>query len=213
MPDLSGGTAFVDVMPSMRGYFQRVRRAGEFQGAPDISLQSLYQAWRRARRQKVPSHNQLRFDSDWMCNLIQLQRELQAGTWEPRPSTCFIATRPKAREIHAPDFADRVVHHWLIPQLEAIYEPGFIHDSPEFVIQEPDTGTMLELQSDRTSLRQGLRLLLLDQYETAEPFIEALSWDEFIDWQRDVFEYFGLDARRFEERQAANRFERRRRRR
>lgn len=86
-------------------------------------------------------------------------------------------------------------------------------DSPEFVIQEPDTGTMLELQSDRTSLRQGLRLLLFDQYETAEPFIEALSWDEFIDWQRDVFEYFGLDARRFEERQAANRFERRRRRR
>lgn len=32
MPDLSGGTAFVDVMPSMRGYFQRVRR--EIQGNP-----------------------------------------------------------------------------------------------------------------------------------------------------------------------------------
>lgn len=86
-------------------------------------------------------------------------------------------------------------------------------DSPEFVIAEPDTGTMLELQSDRTTLRQGLRLLLHDQYEQAEPYIEALSWDEFVEWQRDVFEYFGLDARRFEERQAVNRFERRRRRR
>jgi len=32
VPDLSGGTAFVDVMPSMRGYFQRVRR--EIQGNP-----------------------------------------------------------------------------------------------------------------------------------------------------------------------------------
>jgi RNA-directed DNA polymerase len=54
---------------------------------------------------------------------------LEAGAWRPRPTTCFIATRPKAREIHAPDFSDRVVHHWLVPQLERVYEPGFIHDS------------------------------------------------------------------------------------
>ncbi|QOV97602.1 tape measure protein [Rhodococcus pyridinivorans] len=32
MPDLSGGSAFVDVLPSMRGYFQRVRR--EIQSNP-----------------------------------------------------------------------------------------------------------------------------------------------------------------------------------
>src|SRR5690606_11286739 len=70
-----------------------------------------------------------RFDAEWIEGLLQLQREIHAGTWSPRPSTCFIATRPKAREIHAPDFADRVVHHWLVPQLEAIYEPDFIHDS------------------------------------------------------------------------------------
>ena len=111
------------------GFALAVRRAGEFQGAAEASLQSLFNAWRRARRQKVPSRNQLRFDTDWMCNLLQLQREIQGERWAPRPSTCFIATRPKAREIHAPDFADRVVHHWLVPQLEAIYEPTFIHDS------------------------------------------------------------------------------------
>ena len=45
------------------------------------------------------------------------------------PSTCFIAIRPKAREIHAPDFSDRVVHHWLVPQLEKLWEPAFIFDS------------------------------------------------------------------------------------
>ncbi len=109
------------------GFALAVRRAGEFQGA--VPLQSLYHAWRRARRQKVPSHNQLSFDTQWMDGLLQLQEQITAGTWSPRRSTCFIATRPKAREIHAPDFADRVVHHWLVPQLEAIYEPGFIHDS------------------------------------------------------------------------------------
>jgi len=109
------------------GFALAVRRAGEFQG--EVPLQSLYHAWRRARRQKVPSHNQLRFDTRWMGGLLQLQAQIQSRTWSPRRSTCFIATRPKAREIHAPDFADRVVHHWLVPQLEAIYEPRFIHDS------------------------------------------------------------------------------------
>jgi len=109
------------------GFALAVRRAGEFQGAP--GLQDLYHAWRRARRQKVPSFNQLRFDADWITHLLQLEQEITAGTWSPRPSTCFVATRPKAREIHAPDFADRVVHHWLVPQLEAIWEPTFIHDS------------------------------------------------------------------------------------
>ncbi len=109
------------------GFALAVRRAGEFQG--EVGLQELYQAWRRARRQKVPSFNQLRFDHSWADGLLQLQRELLAGHWQPRPSTCFVATRPKAREIHAPDFADRVVHHWLVPQLEALWEPTFIHDS------------------------------------------------------------------------------------
>ena len=109
------------------GFALAVRRSGEFQG--EVQLQSLYKAWRRARRQKVPSHNQLRFDNEWMEGLLQLQAQIQSNTWAPRPSTCFIATRPKAREIHAPDFADRVVHHWVVPQLEALFEPGFIHDS------------------------------------------------------------------------------------
>ncbi len=105
---------------------------GECQGATPaqaVPLRALYQALRQARRGKQPSRNQLAFDVRWGDGLLQLQRELIAGTWRPRRSTCFIATRPKAREIHAPDFADRVVHHWLVPQLEAVYEPTFIHDS------------------------------------------------------------------------------------
>jgi RNA-directed DNA polymerase len=94
-----------------------------------VPLRDLYIAWREARRAKKPSHNQLAFESFWLDHLIELQDQLNAGTWRPRPPTCFVAKQPKAREIHAPDFADRVVHHWLVPQLEAIYEPAFIFDS------------------------------------------------------------------------------------
>jgi RNA-directed DNA polymerase len=105
----------------------RAVRAGECQAA--VSFRSLHSAWARARKGKKPSPDQLGFDAYWIDGLIDLQRELSAGTWAPGEPTCFIATSPKAREIHAPPFADRVVHHWLVPQLEAIYERSFIHDS------------------------------------------------------------------------------------
>ncbi|MDR3389888.1 MAG: reverse transcriptase domain-containing protein [Rudaea sp.] len=100
--------------------------AGEYQG---VTFRALFDAWQCARRKKVPSRNQLGFEANWIDGLLDLVDRIGAGTWRPKPTTCFIAKRPKAREIHAPDFGDRVVHHWLVPQLEAIYEPRFIADS------------------------------------------------------------------------------------
>lgn len=108
-------------------YLVRAVRSSEYQGQP--SFRALHTAWRRARAGKKPSPNQLSFDSQWIDGLLRLEAELKGRTWRPGPTTCFIATNPKAREIHAPDFADRIVHHWIIPQLEAIYEPSFIFDS------------------------------------------------------------------------------------
>jgi len=94
-----------------------------------VSLRDLHIAWREARRGKKPSADQAAFDADWPEHLIELEAELNALTWSPAPPTCFIAKAPKAREIHAPAFIDRVVHHYLVPRLETIYEPVFIHDS------------------------------------------------------------------------------------
>ena len=104
----------------------------EYQGArarSDVSLRALYDAWQCARRKKKPSANQLEFETHWIDRLIHLQNKLLRGTWTPSPSLCFIADQPKAREIHAPSFVDRIVHHWLVPLLEAIYERTFIADS------------------------------------------------------------------------------------
>jgi len=97
---------------------------------PDaVTLRNLHAAWREARRGKKPSENQLRFETFWTDHLLELQQRLNAGTWSPSIPTCFVAKLPKAREIHAPDFADRIVHHWLVPQLERIYQLAFIFDS------------------------------------------------------------------------------------
>ena len=104
----------------------RAVRAGEGQS---VSFTDLRSAWREARRGKKPSADQASFELRWIDHLFALEERLNAGTWHPSAPTCFIAQSPKAREIHAPAFADRVVHHYVVPRLEAIYEPAFIHDS------------------------------------------------------------------------------------
>jgi len=107
--------------------FVRAVRASE---CPDtVSFRELHAAWREARRGKKPSASQLAFEAYWLDHLLELQTELNAGTWRPGPPTCFVAQLPKAREIHAPEFRDRVVHHWLVPRSERVYEPIFIHDA------------------------------------------------------------------------------------
>lgn len=107
----------------------RAVRAGEYHGEGPVSLKTLYDAWQSARKGKKPSQNQMAFDGRWSDGLLELQRSINECSWTPGPSACFVAEKPKAREIHAPDFADRVVHHWLVPQLESIWEPAFIFDS------------------------------------------------------------------------------------
>lgn len=105
----------------------RAVRAGECHDS--VSFRDLHSAWREARRGKTPSLDQMGFEAQWMDNLLDIQRRLNNEHWFPMAPTCFIAQLPKAREIHAPTFADRVVHHLIVPELEAIYEPTFIHDS------------------------------------------------------------------------------------
>ena len=107
---------------------RRASPASECQGGK-VSVRELYDCMRAARRKKKPNTNQLKFELRWMENLIGIQNALNSGSWCPGRSTSFIATAPKARQIHAPDFADMVVHHLVVPKVEAIYEPTFIHDS------------------------------------------------------------------------------------
>lgn len=45
--------------------------------------------------------------------LLRLQAQLQQGEWWPAPFRRFEIREPKPRQISAPDFADRVVHHAL----------------------------------------------------------------------------------------------------
>jgi hypothetical protein len=89
----------------------------------------LYNASRQCRRGKAKGFQCQRFETKLLDNLFATQAALQSNRWQPQPMRCFIATNgSKPREIHAPAYVDRVVHHWLIPRLQALIEPKFIHD-------------------------------------------------------------------------------------
>ncbi|MGN8276638.1 RNA-directed DNA polymerase [Pseudomonas sp. SMN5] len=62
-------------------------------------------------------------------NLVALHSDLIAGTYRPGRSICFVVTRPKAREVWAADFRDRIVHHLLYNHIAPRIERSFIADS------------------------------------------------------------------------------------
>jgi len=94
-----------------------------------FSFKAVYDAYCSCRRRKRSTMNALRFEADLLENLVDLSEALCTGAYQPLRSVCFITQKPKLREIFAADFRDRVVHHLLVPRLERIFEPKFIHDS------------------------------------------------------------------------------------
>ena len=103
--------------------------AAESDSAGAFSLRAVDQAYRACRRRKRGARETQRYELRWLDHLIETREALVARRWSPARSVVFVTLRPKAREIHAAPFADRVVHHLLVPRLEALYEPRFIHDS------------------------------------------------------------------------------------
>ena len=93
-----------------------------------VSFESLYLAYKDCRKRKRGTANAQRYDMQLLDKLFATQGALNTRSYSPSRSIRFVAQKPKAREIHAADFQDRVVHHWLVPQLERLFEPVFIHD-------------------------------------------------------------------------------------
>ncbi len=94
-----------------------------------LSYQNLYQQYIACRKRKRNTFNALQFELHQELNLLELLDALQSHCYQPARSVCFIATKPKLREIFAADFRDRIVHHLLVDTLEEYWERVFIYDS------------------------------------------------------------------------------------
>ena len=126
-----------------------VRRVSASQCKDAVELQDLIEAERNARRRKKPSQNMVGFQMRYVDELYDMMESINAGTWQPSASYCFTADQPKAREIHAPSYRDRMLHHWLVPKLEPLFP--FIHDSYS---NQKGKGTLAAVNRLHTFFRQ-----------------------------------------------------------
>ena len=100
-------------------------------GRPDLwdqitDFDTLRRATRRAARGKRDRLLVARFLSRREPEILQLQRELQAGTYHPGPPFEFTIADPKERRIAAAPFRDRVVHHAVMDVLAPRFERRMI---------------------------------------------------------------------------------------
>jgi hypothetical protein len=127
----------------------------------DVSFQQLYLASRHCRKGKRKGLPCQRYEAQLIDNLFDTQRALHLKNWQPKPSRCFMADNgSKPREIHAAHYADRVIHHYLIPRLEALIAPKFIHDS---AANQKQKGTHFGIQRLQKMMRQQQGHLQLGQ--------------------------------------------------
>ena len=104
-----------------------------------FTFEELALAYYDCRRHKRNTASARKFEQDMEANLLDLFDELQAGTYRPGRSICFVVTRPKAREVWAAEFRDRIVHHLLYNRIGPAIERSFIADSCACI---PGRGTL-----------------------------------------------------------------------
>lgn len=94
-----------------------------------MNLLKLFTAYYDCRKNKRKTASAIKFELDYESNLIQLHEAIMNRTYTVGKSIAFIVDRPVKREIFAGDFRDRIVHHFIVNELNPIFESLFIHDS------------------------------------------------------------------------------------
>lgn len=95
----------------------------------ELTLESLFDAYFDCRRHKRNTLHQLAFEADLERNLMALWRDLNDGSYAIGRSIAFIVTYPKAREVWAASFRDRIVHHLIYNAISGRFYARFIRDS------------------------------------------------------------------------------------
>jgi len=108
------------------------------------------QAYLDCRQAKRNKPTAVAFEQDLERNLCRLRDELQNGSYQPGRSICFAITRPKAREVWAADFRDRIVHHLFYNRVAPRFYASFIADSCACI---PGRGTLYAGQRLETKVR------------------------------------------------------------
>lgn len=117
-----------------------------------FQFEDLVQAYYDCRRHKRNTASARAFEKDMEINLLELHDDLLAGTYRPGRSICFVVTRPKAREVWAAAFRDRVVHHLMYNHVAPRFYASFIADSCACI---PGRGTLYAAKRLESKIRSA----------------------------------------------------------
>ena len=99
-----------------------------------VSLDNLYEADKKARRQKSHRPEVMLFDKNKDKLLLDLQRKLINGEYETSEYYVFKIYEPKEREIFKlPYYPDRIVHHAIMNIMEPIWVSAFIKGTYSYI--------------------------------------------------------------------------------
>ena len=112
-----------------RGTFDTMPKTHNSLYSKIVDFDNLVAAYHECRRGKRYTPEALAFATQWEENLINIHEHLKWRSWQSGQARVFTVKGPKRRDIAAPPFADRVVHHALVRVVEPLFERRFIHDS------------------------------------------------------------------------------------
>lgn len=91
--------------------------------------QRLYDAYLKARKKKRTKPEQIRFEIKQEKYIYELCQEIEEFRYTPSPMRVFVTKKPVIREIFAPVFRDRVIHHLIYNYIYEYMDRKFIYDS------------------------------------------------------------------------------------
>ncbi|MGQ1929675.1 reverse transcriptase domain-containing protein [Ornithobacterium rhinotracheale] len=121
----------------------------------------LYEAYYSARKNKRTKAEQLSFEKHYECMLYKLYTEIINKTYKALPSRVFVIKKPVLREIFAPQFRDRVVHHLIYNYIYQYLDKKFIYDS--YSCRE-GKGTLFGIERAKRFMRKASHNYTRDAY-------------------------------------------------
>lgn len=145
-------------------------------------LIQLHAAFKRAQQDNHYKHKVCSFTFHLEQNLCRLSWELRHNQYSPQPYEYFVVREPKTRDIAAPAFRDRVVHHSLVAQIQPLFEKQFIYDAYACRV---DKGThfgakrLKKFLMSARSIHGSQTPLYVLQCDISK-FFQSIAWDQLI---------------------------------
>ncbi|MGB1232151.1 MAG: reverse transcriptase domain-containing protein [Winogradskyella sp.] len=126
-----------------------------------IILENLYKAYFEARKNKRYTKEQLKFEQNYEHYLQELYEQIITKNYKVKPCKAFVIEKPVYREVFAPQFVDRVVHHFIVSYINSEVEKKLIEDCYSCRIGK---GTLYGIERAKYNMRSVTQNYAKDAY-------------------------------------------------